>query len=44
MKKGILLAIVFSAFLTTLLASSVYACGDGSNEIVLVNGELPGGG
>ncbi len=43
MKKTILLAIVLSAFLTTLVAS-VYACGDGSSDITLVNGELPGGG
>ena len=44
MTKKVLLAIVLSAFVSTLVASTVYACGDGSDDIVLINGELPGGG
>ena len=45
MKKSILLAVFLSAFVGALIVSSTaHACGDGSNDIVLINGELPGGG
>ncbi len=44
-RHGILLAVLASALFSVLVISSTArACGDGSNDIQLVNGELPGGG
>lgn len=45
-RHRILLAILASAFLSALtISSTARACGDGSGDVVvLVNGELPGGG
>jgi hypothetical protein len=46
MKKSMVLILALSAFVGALIVSSVaHACGEGSmNNVVLTDGELPGGG
>jgi len=46
MKKGMVLVLALSAIVGALIISSVaHACGEGSaSNVVVTNGELPGGG